>query len=117
MEFNVHAIFSIYPDCSNKLLSNSGFQMIYDYAFSLCRYRKLIAFLLYIFRFFCVIVFSSPVSAILCGFTESLRKFYMFFTKLFYIAYGKTNLRKFLNVFHIKLVTLSIRKSLIITFV
>ena len=40
MEFYVHAIFSIYPDYSNKLLSNSGFQMIYDYAFILCRYRK-----------------------------------------------------------------------------
>ena len=42
MEFYVHAIFSIYLDYSNKLLTNSGFQIIYDYAFSLCRYRKLI---------------------------------------------------------------------------
>ena len=41
MEFYIHAIFSIYPDYPNKLLSNSRFQMIYNYAFSLCRYRKL----------------------------------------------------------------------------
>ena len=41
MEFYMHAIFSIYPDYLNKLLPNSGFQMIYNYAFILCRYRKL----------------------------------------------------------------------------
>ena len=41
MEIYVQTIFSIYPDYSNKLLTNSGFQMIYDYAFSLCRYIRL----------------------------------------------------------------------------
>ena len=41
MEFYIHAIFSIYPEYPNKLLANSGFQMLYNYAFSLCRCRKL----------------------------------------------------------------------------
>ena len=42
MEFNIHAIFSIYTDYPNKQLPNSEFQMIYNYyTFSLCRYRKL----------------------------------------------------------------------------